>query len=194
MPTIKLNIDKYHPDKNGNVAVRIEFGAKGKMSPYAIGVSIKPKNWDTENAMLLPTEPRYKAKNKIIETRFENYRERYEEMLMRGTLPNNARKIREAVINEKTETPFIAFYISQLPLYHGRTRQIYQETLRVFDKHYKQEISFSDITPRMVATIQQPLATARQQDQHHWHTPTQHQKHIQQSHRCQSSLIRRIPI
>ncbi len=149
MAKIKLGIDKYHPDEKGRVVVRLEFSSKSKMAPFSLEVKIKPENWDKENETILPTEPRFKSKNKIIEECFEDYRNRFEELYYTGKLPTDPYKMRDVVTKEKSEITFLDYYKEKMSLITNKhTKSIYKTTYNLIYKKEKgkNNLDFSDIT------------------------------------------------
>ncbi len=143
MAKLRLGIDKYHPDENGNVTVRLEFVSKSKMAPYALDVKINPNNWDDKYKTILPTEPRFKSKNKIIDTLFEKYNDKYENLYAIGKLPINAYKMSDVITKEKTDITFLEYFEEVISTIRNKTtRSIYQTTYNIIVEKYSNKLYF----------------------------------------------------
>lgn len=154
MATLRITIDKRHPNSKGLYPIRIVFGANSKEAAYSPNVFIKLENWDKENCVVLPAEPKFKRKNAIIEEVFKEAEAFIEKLSNRDLLVNDAKKLRDMFLEKDKRVTFLEYYKRYVEsMKVGRTREIYDDTYKKLEKEISKSLRFEEITTRWLTNL-----------------------------------------
>lgn len=154
MPKIKLGINKYHLNKEGKTAVRVEISAKSKQTYISLPVYVSPDNWDNKHQTILPNEPKFKQKNKMVENDFDKIESKFTDLYLKGRLPNNVYQIRELLSIKSDSIPFDEYFEKITSELTGNTKTSYKSTASLIRKFHKGTLYFEDITPSWLEQLE----------------------------------------
>ena len=154
MPKIRLGINKNSKNGQGKSAVQIMISSNSKTTTIGLSVYVNSENWDDVNKTVLPDEPRFKQKNSMIEARFEEYNNKYEDLYKKGKLPNDVYKIRDILTAKENDVTFLDYLISIRDGLSGNYRITYNNTITLINRFINKRIYFEDITPEWLTKLE----------------------------------------
>lgn len=145
MATINIYLDKRTVNLQGKHPVRLQFNANSKTASYSFNIFVSADDWDNRNKCVLPTDKKFKQKNKIIEDVFDRADKYITDLKEKGRLQNNAMKIRDGFADRKEVITFLSFFEKVIESKKGGTKDRYQETFNRINELNKTELYFEDI-------------------------------------------------
>ena len=146
MATIRISLDKRTSNLQGQHPVRLNFNSNSKSASYSFNIFVFDRDWDKLNFNVLPTDKKYKLKNKIIEDVYTEAEKLINELSERGRLYEDAIKLRDAFSNKsKRMVDFLTYMKDFAEKKTDRTKEIYIDTTKKIEKHYKKTLYFDDI-------------------------------------------------
>ncbi|MDH6354748.1 integrase [Dysgonomonas sp. PH5-45] len=162
MATLRLIIDKQHPNSKNKVPIKLEFGAKSKKSQISLDVYVDAENWDSKEMIILPTKPKSKKKNVLIQNEFSRAEEFIEKLKLKGKFLDNAKYLRDQFIqSDKEPILFSEYFRVFIGLKTGRTADIYRATLNKIEKHFGSDIRFTDVDYAWLDKLDKIMQTER---------------------------------
>ncbi|MBV5282150.1 MAG: site-specific integrase [Paludibacter sp.] len=148
MATLKIVLDKSHPTEDGLYSVRLRFSASRKYSDYTPNVYVKLEDWDDENKTVLPGDPKFKSKNKVLEKYFEAAEDYIEDLVKKERNVSDAKELRDNFFVEEKTVMFFDVMIEFSETVTGKTRECYDWTYRALETYTNgKKLYFDDITP-----------------------------------------------
>ena len=145
MATINIYLDKRTANAQGKHPVRLQFNANSKTASYSFNVFVSADDWDNKNKCVLPTDKKFKQKNKTIEDVFERAGKYIDDLKEKGRLQNNATNLRDGFADKKEVTTFMNYFTKVIENKKGGTKDRYRETYNRIDEIKKSELYFEDI-------------------------------------------------
>lgn len=146
MATINIYLDKRTANAQGKHPVRLQFNANSKTASYSFNIFVSADDWDNKNKCILPTDKKFKQKNKIIEDVFDRADKYITDLKEKGRLQNNATSIRDGFSDKKEVITFMNYFTKVIESKKSGTNNRYQETYNRINEIKKSELYFEDIT------------------------------------------------
>ncbi|MEI6554746.1 MAG: site-specific integrase [Paludibacter sp.] len=157
MATINIYLDKRTKNNQGKHPVRLQFNANSKTASYSFNIFVLEIDWDNKNKCVLPTDKKFKQKNKIIEDVYDRADKYITDLKERGRLQNNATKIRDGFSEKKEVITFMGYYLTVIERKKGGTKEKYQETYNRINELKKTELYFEDINKKWLENFVKKL-------------------------------------
>ncbi len=145
MASIKISLDKRTSNLQGQNPIRLSFCINSKTAYYSFNVFAFEKDWDKTNFNVLPTDKKYKLKNKLIEDVYNEAEKFISDLLQRGRLNEDAYKVRDLFANRNKIVDFQSYMQIFINRKADRTKEIYEATKNKIAKYYNKTLYFNDI-------------------------------------------------